>query len=136
MCRDDLITRNRYYQSDEERIERTADGRKLPKASSDPCLTAFAQLGALRLNTKRGVITLSNSHAEFMLAESGQALSLQRDDDENDKLWHGVGTFKCPSNTHTTVGSELVNHFCETEDEYIVINDLTKHDSYKDKCEF
>lgn len=130
----ELNVRHRYYNPDEETVERTAEGVKVPKASSDPCLTAFAQLGALRLNAKRGVITFSNSEAEFMLAESGQALSLQRDDDENDKLWHGVGTFKCPSNTHRTVGSELVNFFCENEAEYIVINDLTKHPDYRDKC--
>ncbi|CAG8971470.1 hypothetical protein HYALB_00002054 [Hymenoscyphus albidus] len=124
----------RYYQPDEESMERTADGVKIPKASLDPCLTAFAQLGALRLNAKRGIITLSHGHTEFLLAESGQALSLQRDDDDGDKLWHGVGAFACPSETHSTIGSELVDHFCRTEDEYTVNTDLTKDDRYKNNC--
>ncbi|CAG8959103.1 hypothetical protein HYFRA_00012966 [Hymenoscyphus fraxineus] len=124
----------RYYQPDEESMERTADGVKIPKASLDPCLTAFAQLGALRLNAKRGIITLSHGHNEFLLAESGQALSLQRDDDDGDKLWQGVGVFECPSETDSTIGSELVDHFCRTEDEYTVITDLTKDDRLKNNC--
>ncbi|TVY78234.1 Autoinducer 2 sensor kinase/phosphatase LuxQ [Lachnellula suecica] len=122
----------RYYQPDD--APTTPDEKHVPKASSDPCLTAFAQLGALRLNTKRGLITLSTGSAEFIIAESGQALSLQQDDDENDRLWHGVGTFKCPTSTHITIGSEVVNHFCRTGDHYLVVNDATKDDVYKDKC--
>jgi hypothetical protein len=97
-------------------------------------LTAFAQLGALRLNTKRSIITLTTGSTEFIIAESGQALSLQQDDDADDKLWHGVGAFKCPSSTHVTIGSEAVQHFCRTGDQYLVINDASKDDVYKHKC--
>ncbi|EPE31883.1 CheY-like protein [Glarea lozoyensis ATCC 20868] len=104
----------RYYQPDEEKAKINPDGSRVPQASSDPILTAFAQLGALRMNTKRGIITLSTSTAEFMLAESGKALSLQKDDDEHDQLWHGVGVFnKCP------------------DQKAMVINDLTKHEELK-----
>lgn len=122
----------RFFQPDETTTG--PDGEHVPKASGDPVLTAFAQLGALRLNTKRGLITLSTGTSEFIIAESGQKLSLQGDDDPNDKLWHGVGTFKCPSSTHKTVGSELVSHFCRTGDDILVINDMTKDLVYKEKC--
>ncbi|CZT51783.1 uncharacterized protein RSE6_12978 [Rhynchosporium secalis] len=61
------------------------------KASSDPTLTAFAQLGCLRINCKRGGITLTTKDTEFVLAEATQELSLQKDDDERDNLWHGEG---------------------------------------------
>lgn len=122
----------RYYQPDETAT--APDGKKIPKSSSDPCLTAFAQLGALRCNTKRGIITLTTGTTEYIIAESGQALSLQQDDDADDQLWHGVGAFKCPSSTHITIGCEIVKHFCRTGDEYVVINDTTKDDVYKEKC--
>ncbi|KAF4624564.1 hypothetical protein G7Y89_g13605 [Cudoniella acicularis] len=123
----------RYYQPENDSVD--AEGNKISKASSDPILTAFAQLGAHRLNAKRGLITLSTNDVEYMLAESGKALSLQRDDDENDRLWHGVGTFQCRrNNTHKTVGAELVAHFCASDDTHIVVNDLSKHETFKDKC--
>lgn len=54
-------------------------------------MTAFAQLGALRLNARRGIISLSSKDTEYILAEAGKTLSLQRDDDKDDYLWHGVG---------------------------------------------
>lgn len=121
----------RYFQPEE--TTSAIDGKK---SSSDPCLTAFAQLGALRLNTKRGIITLATGTigTEYIIAESGQALSLQRDDDADDELWHGVGAFKCPSSTHTTIGSDSVNHFCRTGDQYLVVNDTTKDERFKNKC--
>ncbi|KAH6682076.1 hypothetical protein B0J14DRAFT_577841 [Halenospora varia] len=123
----------RYWQPEEAPLD--AEGKKTSKkAAGDPSLTAFAQLGALRLNAKRGIITLATHNSEWMLAESGRGLSLQKDDDENDKLWHGVGTFRCPNGKHTTVGAELVRHFCESDDKYLVVPDMTKHDTFKDKC--
>jgi signal transduction histidine kinase len=67
-----------------------------------------------------------------MLAESGKALNLQKDDDEHDQLWHGVGVFnKCPNMSHKTIGSEMVDHFAVRDDKYLVINDLTKHEVLK-----
>ncbi|KAH7360818.1 putative sensor protein gacS [Rhexocercosporidium sp. MPI-PUGE-AT-0058] len=61
------------------------------RASSDPTLTAFAQLGCLRINCKRGIITLSTKETEYVLAEATKELSLQKDNDETDNLWHGEG---------------------------------------------
>ncbi|TVY90278.1 Autoinducer 2 sensor kinase/phosphatase, partial [Lachnellula willkommii] len=122
----------RYFQP-----EKTTSASDEKKISSDPCLTAFAHLGALRLNTKRGIITLATGNiggTEYIIAESGQALSLQRDDNADDKLWHGVGATKCPSSTHTTIGSDSANHFCRTGDQFLVVNDTTKDERFKNKC--
>ncbi|RDL40639.1 uncharacterized protein BP5553_00618 [Venustampulla echinocandica] len=124
----------RYYQPEAEAATVKPGEEGVKKASNDPCLTAFAQLGAQRLDARRGIITLSTAVTDYMLAESGKQLSLQRDNDQQDELWHGVGAFKCPTNTHTTIGAELAKHFTSTDDRYVVINDLTKHDLYKEKC--
>lgn len=84
-------------------------------------MTAFAQLGALRLKAERGVITLSTGCREWIIAESGQSLSLQQDNDETDKLWHGVGVLK-------TVGctSSPTDHLVQSGEDLLVINDMSK----------
>jgi len=69
----------------------TTDQTRKPKSSSDPVLTAFVQLGALRFQAKRGLITLSSRDTEYIVAESGVQLGLQQDDDSKDPLWHGTG---------------------------------------------
>jgi GAF domain-containing protein len=95
-------------------------------------LTAFAQLGALRLNARRGLITLSSRDTEYILAEASRSISLQQDDDKEDRLWHGAGFLK----KNRGLGSDLVKLFCnpETATSYVMINDLTKDDIFKDKC--
>jgi hypothetical protein len=67
------------------------DQARTRQSSSDPALTAFAQLGAHRLKAKRGLITLSTKDTEYIAAESGVGLGLQQDDDSKDPLWHGTG---------------------------------------------
>ncbi|KAF2085461.1 hypothetical protein K490DRAFT_46548 [Saccharata proteae CBS 121410] len=47
-----------------------------PRYSKDSALTAFAQLGALRLNAARGLISLIDDKYQYILAESSQTLSL------------------------------------------------------------
>lgn len=49
----------------------------LPHASLDPVLTAFAQLGALRLDASRALISLVDSQSQIVLAESTKTLSLR-----------------------------------------------------------
>lgn len=122
---------DRYYQPAQESGTADAQSPTVPQSSSDPCLTAFAQLGALRLNAKRGLITLSSISAEYILAEAGQSLSLQKDDDHKDRLWHGVGVLK----DNSGLGPDLVKLFCTPEADvpFVVINDLTKHETFKHK---
>lgn len=118
-----LIWHGRYYQPED--LSKTPDKKR---SSNDPCLTAFAQLGALRLNAKRTMITLSTENNEFVLAESGRTLNLQQDEDENDKLWHGVGLVT------KGLGPALSYLFsAENAPSVVDVPDLTKHDDFKDR---
>lgn len=54
--------------------------------SPDPVLTAFAQLGTLRLDAKRALISFFGQHEEHILAEATRTISLQ-----NDTTDHNVG---------------------------------------------
>jgi signal transduction histidine kinase len=88
-------------------------------------------LGALRLNAKRGFITLSTISREFIIAESGRSLSLQREDDEQqDPLWHGIGATDAYG---STPGPVVTTHFCESAGEtHLVVSDMSKDDRFKD----
>lgn len=101
------------------------------QSSSDPLLTALAQLGVHRLKAKRGLITLSTRDTEYILAESTIGLSLQQDDDVNDPLWHGAG----PLSKECGLGTQLCKLFCSTEEEipYAVFGDMRKFDGFKDQ---
>ncbi|KAJ0163556.1 Peroxide stress-activated histidine kinase mak1 [Colletotrichum tanaceti] len=46
------------------------------RSSSDPALTAFAELGALRLNATRALISLFDSKYQYIVAEATPSLSL------------------------------------------------------------
>lgn len=67
----------------------------VPSSSGDAALTAFAQLGALRCNTKRAIISLVGREQQHIIAEATRSLSLQSDKvhNLNDQLWFGCGTF-------------------------------------------
>ncbi|KUJ12742.1 uncharacterized protein LY89DRAFT_191730 [Mollisia scopiformis] len=121
----------RYYNPALMPCPNSNDNEKTAKkASCDPCLTAFAQLGALRLNARRGLITLSTRDTEFILAESGQKLSLQQDDDEDDKLWHGVGLIQ----NDVGMAPEITKLFMEKDPpSHVLVGDLSKHERFKDK---
>lgn len=120
----------RYWQPEDHIIpDGSATDKPSPRSSSDPILTAFAQLGSLRLNARRGLITLSTRDNEYIIAESGKTLSIQGDDDEQDKLWHGVAQMKCKG-----LGADLVKLFCDADaPQYAVFDDVTKVDLLKDR---
>ncbi|KAF2141622.1 uncharacterized protein K452DRAFT_358747 [Aplosporella prunicola CBS 121167] len=65
-----------------------------PVPSQDPALTAFAQLGALRLNVSRAMISLIDGHIESVLAEATRDLSLRAHSRyaTTDGLWLGSVT--------------------------------------------
>jgi GAF domain-containing protein len=69
----------------------TASGAFVPKSSDDSALTAFAQLGALRLNTSYALISLIDTTHQYVLAEATKSLSSQSDKrhDLDDGLWIG-----------------------------------------------
>ncbi|KAI9051628.1 hypothetical protein LZ554_004671 [Drepanopeziza brunnea f. sp. 'monogermtubi'] len=101
------------------------------KASSDPTLTAFAQLGCLRIDCKRGIIVLSTRRTEYILAEATRELSLQQDNDESDQLWHGEGAILNPESEG--LGGELRRIFEAPGAPAIMLcADMTKDDRFKD----
>lgn len=62
-----------------------------PFSSPDPALTAFCQLGALRLKTRRAMLFFFDSNYAYVLAEATRTLSLQNDSvlSDEDGLWLG-----------------------------------------------
>ena len=70
-----------------------APGQKLhrPQSSHDKALTAFAQLATLRLNVKRGMISLIDTNQQLIIAEATKSLSLVDDNRHapNDHIWLG-----------------------------------------------
>lgn len=71
--------------------DQTASGVFVPKSSDDSALTAFAQLGALRLNASYALISLIDTTYQYVLAEATKSLSSQSDKrhDLHDGLWIG-----------------------------------------------
>lgn len=63
----------------------------VPRPCKDTVLTALAQLGALRLNVNRGLISLLDGRYQYILAEATRSLSLLPtiESDPNDDLWLG-----------------------------------------------
>ncbi|KAJ5199530.1 CheY-like superfamily [Penicillium cf. griseofulvum] len=63
----------------------------VPRLSPDTALTAFCQLGVLRLKAQRALISLFGRNQQYILAEATQTLSLQDHTVENDRdaLWLG-----------------------------------------------
>lgn len=62
-----------------------------PRSCPDPALTAFCQLAALRLESKRAMLFFFDLNAAYVLAEATRSLSLQDDSvhDFEDDLWLG-----------------------------------------------
>ncbi|SMR47510.1 unnamed protein product [Zymoseptoria tritici ST99CH_3D1] len=58
-------------------LRRSAQGQAV--SSRDLSLTAFAQLIALRLHAKRGIISLFDKERQYIIAEATRTLSLQQD---------------------------------------------------------
>ncbi|RDW79392.1 hypothetical protein BP6252_04030 [Coleophoma cylindrospora] len=65
-----------------------------PRPSYDSALTAYAQLGALRCNAKRGMISVVDQNYQYIIAEGTKTLSLQDGSvvDQDDQLWFGLRT--------------------------------------------
>lgn len=87
-------------------------------------------MGALRCEAKRGLITLSSGSTEYIIAESGQRLSLQKDDDETDRLWHGEGKLIRETGMGPTISSIFSMPGAPS---HIYYGDMTKHPILKSK---
>ncbi|OAL36152.1 hypothetical protein AYO20_04566 [Fonsecaea nubica] len=109
-----------------------------PRSSRDKALTAFAQLGCLRLNAKRCIVTLLGTTRQYIIAEATKSLSLLSDDhhDEGDELWFGnsfierdggisADAMYCDKYTaYDPDGSSFTT-------EALVVSDIATHEKYK-----
>lgn len=104
-----------------------------PASSPDRALTAFCQLGALRLGTRRAMLFFFDSEYAYVLAEATRSLSLQNDEihEIEDDLWLG----HCIIPRGYSICEETVCRLPEPEDQSAgqdnrdmihIINDLEK----------
>ncbi|RAL08055.1 putative sensor histidine kinase/response regulator [Aspergillus homomorphus CBS 101889] len=109
---------------------------ELPQSSQDTTLTALAQLGALRLNARRCMISLFDRHTQYILAEATRTLSLQDDrvHQDGDALWLGSSAIpKCDGVCHYVCDYDQLNAGQEAPRDggghfALVIPDMTKDD--------
>lgn len=90
----------RYYEPFQRIMSRAADSSESqPHAASDKALTALAQLGALRLNCRRAVISLFDRRHQYILAEATRSFCLHSSvpQDPDDALWLGSCTLTRPA---------------------------------------
>ncbi|KAJ5176776.1 uncharacterized protein N7482_002653 [Penicillium canariense] len=97
------------------------------QSPSDPVLTAFAQLGALRLNVQRVLISLFGPKEQHILTESTRTLSLQDDHDHSsrDGLWIG----NCMMSYDRSFCKSLLNPTTSTQtpnDQVLLVPDLAQ----------
>ncbi|ROW12165.1 hypothetical protein VMCG_00121 [Cytospora schulzeri] len=116
----------------------TYEGYK-PRASGDKALTAFAQLATLRLNCRRAMVSLIDSHQQFIIAEATKTLSLISDErhQPGDEVWLGntivkrdaavcYHTFK---STYTATDENGQKYTTEA----LIVPDMRLDDRFKDR---
>ncbi|KAJ5100661.1 hypothetical protein N7456_006713 [Penicillium angulare] len=103
-----------------------------PRSPSDSVLTAFAQLGTLRLGAQRALISLFGQHEQHILAESTRTLSLQDDTDHSirDQLWIGNCTVSY-NRSLIKPSMGLRSPSAETKEQMWVVPDLTQDEEFK-----
>ncbi|KAL4790914.1 hypothetical protein BDV19DRAFT_371503 [Aspergillus venezuelensis] len=112
----------------------------LPQSSQDKTLTALAQLGALRLNVQRCMISLFDRRTQYILTEATRTLSLQDDrvHSDGDALWLGSSVIlKTDGICHLTTEDSCLNAGQVEQDNSggerraaLVVNDLTQDDRF------
>lgn len=110
----------------------------VPRVSDDKALSAFAQLGALRLNARRCLISFFDRRNCFILAEATRTLCLHTGQAEfdNDNLCFGTSIFpKEKSLCYYTVNLRWEGSYLplEAPDNHpsLVVNDLKKDSRFK-----
>lgn len=141
-----------YYQSQRPNTESTLvpssspisctsiEGSSNPIPSDDKALTAFAQLGALRLNARRSMISFFDRKNIYLLAEATRTLSLQTSTgiDPEDNLWWGTSILPkdnaiCDYTVRLPVEYEKQQGGNSNDITALVINDLSLDERFKDK---
>ncbi|KAI9650024.1 hypothetical protein NHQ30_000037 [Ciborinia camelliae] len=110
----------------------------------DPTLTAFAQLGAYRLNTERSFISLMDSHNQYIIAEATRSVSLHERDatKPGDEIFLGARILDmhwgiCPNTiqiftARDDTGNVKTNLVTANQTRY-VMNDLSVIEKYKSR---
>lgn len=85
-----------YYQPFSSRNNADGSPNETHRSSLDRALTAFAQLGAFRLNARRCLISFFDRKTQYIIAEATRTLSLQSGlpDGPGDQLWLGTRSVK------------------------------------------
>ncbi|KUI59205.1 Histidine kinase 3 [Cytospora mali] len=116
----------------------TYEGYK-PRASGDKALTAFAQLATLRLNCRRAMVSLIDSHQQFIIAEATKTLSLVSDERHKpgDEVWLGNTIVKreaavCYHTFKSTYTAKDENGEAYTT-EALVVPDMRLDERFKDR---
>ncbi|KAJ5950318.1 CheY-like superfamily [Penicillium vulpinum] len=111
----------------------TLSGEYVARSSADSVLTAFAQLGTLRLNAQRSLISLFGRHEQHILTEATRTLSLQDDSGHNarDELWVGSCTMSYDRSLCKSVMNSTPNA-SNARDGVCVVPDLAKDNTFKD----
>lgn len=96
------------------------------RSSPDPVLTAFAQLGTLRLDAKRSLISLFGRHDEHILAEATRTLSPRDTTDHkaHDEIWIG----SCIMSYDRSFSKALLN---SPNDQLLFVPDLTQDEEFR-----
>ncbi|KAI8627077.1 hypothetical protein F5Y19DRAFT_444299 [Xylariaceae sp. FL1651] len=113
------------------------DADRPVRCSHDTALTAFAQLAALRLNVKRGMVSLIDTQTQIILAEATQTLSLadERRHAPGDHIWLGNVTLpRGDCMDEHTLGAITIskdNEGRDVEVPALVVNDTLEDDRFK-----
>ncbi|PYH43895.1 uncharacterized protein BP01DRAFT_383999 [Aspergillus saccharolyticus JOP 1030-1] len=108
---------------------------KTARSSPDSSLTAFAQLGALRLNAQRSLISLFGRYEEHILTEATRTLSLRDDSDHEvqDELWVGACTISYERSFSAAIASASSTSASTstTPHQVFTVPDLTQSELYR-----
>ena len=104
-----------------------------PRTSTDPHLTALAQLVTLRMNTKRCIISVVHRDVSYVISEATRSLQLSdttRSDLEGDELFFGCSTVPRSESMcdHVVSAPGAAN-----DGSIFLIPDMSKDDRFRDR---
>ncbi|KAL4924632.1 uncharacterized protein BDV17DRAFT_208226 [Aspergillus undulatus] len=105
-----------------------------PHSSQDSSLAAFAQLGALRLDAQRTIISLFGRNEQHILTEATQTLSLRDGSNHKarDGLWVGTCTMSYNRSFCAAVANPVATSSQALASSVFTVPDLTERDAFKD----
>ncbi|OQE10644.1 hypothetical protein PENFLA_c084G09422 [Penicillium flavigenum] len=116
-----------------QHVGRVTSTEFVARSCSDPVLTAFAQLGTLRLDAERALISLFGRHEQHVITEATRTLSPQNNADNNacDELWVGSCTISydrsfCKSVSNPPPSAQ------NPSDRVVIVPDLSLDDKLKE----